>query len=97
MCNSMARLTSRPIFLDAKQEAALREHAKARKTSLLQEVRNAIDTYLAGATPEELELLDAATKVAGQDLAHVAQRLNRTNRRLDKMFVQMQRIRRDRA
>lgn len=52
------------LYLSPAQKKALRSRAKARSASEVSEVRNALNAYLDGVLPEELQLLDAATKQA---------------------------------
>jgi hypothetical protein len=77
------------IYLDRAQKSALQRRARARGTKLAEEVRNAVDAYLAGVGPEELKLLDQATARAQKDLTAMAERLDATNRRLDKLFARL--------
>jgi hypothetical protein len=77
------------IYLDRAQKSALQRRARARGTKLAEEVRNAVDAYLAGVGPEELKLLDQATARAQKDLTAMAERLDATNRRLDELFARL--------
>lgn len=80
------------IYLDRAQKLALQRRARARGTKLAEEVRNAVDAYLAGVGPEELKLLDQATARAQKDLTAMAARLDATNRHLDELFARLDRL-----
>lgn len=86
-----AKLTR--IYLEPSQKKALQARAKARGTKLAEEVRHAVDTYLAGVTRDELALLDYATREAEKHLDAMARKLDATNRKLDYLFSQMQKVR----
>jgi hypothetical protein len=58
------------------------------------EIRNAIDTYLAGITPQELEMLDAATRRAEQDIEEMIAIMHATNARIAKRHRAMELLRR---
>jgi hypothetical protein len=82
------------VYLEPSQKKALQARAKSRGTKLAEEVRQAVDAYLAGVTPDELALLDYATREAEKHLDAMARKLDATNRKLDSVFAQMQRLRR---
>lgn len=77
------------VYLEPEQKAALQKRAKARGTKVAEEVRNAVEAYLAGLGPEELKLLDQATARAKQELTAMADCLDATNKRLDDLFAQL--------
>src|SRR5262245_3112224 len=81
------------FHLGRRQKDALRERAQAKGTNLAEEIRSAVDAYLSGVTPEELELLDAATKQAEAAIAEMTEMLDATNRRADRIFAEMERLR----
>jgi hypothetical protein len=54
-----------------------------------EEVRNAIDAYLAGITAEELDLLDAVTLEAKRHLDAMADDLARINGKLDAKLAEL--------
>lgn len=87
------RLTQ--VYLEPRQKAALQRRAKAKGTKVAEEIRKAIDAYLAGVTAAELELLDAATRAAKVQLDEMAAELEGVNRRVDATLAQMARIRAD--
>ena len=89
----MPTLQLTQVYLAPKQKQALQRRARAKGTKLAEEVRNAVDAYLAGVTAEELELLDAATREAGRHLGEMAVELEKLNRRVDAALAEMKRIR----
>ncbi len=89
----MATLLLTQVYLEPRQKAALQKRAKARGTKVAEEIRKAVDAYLAGVTAEELELLDAATRSAKVHLDEMAAELDGVNRRVDAALEQMDRIR----
>ena len=89
----MATLQLTQVYLEPRQKAALQRRAKAKGTKVAEEIRKAVDAYLAGVTAEELELLDAATRAAKVDLDQMAADLERMNRRVDATLAEMDRVR----
>jgi guanylate kinase len=89
----MAVLQLTQVYLEPRQKAALQKRAKAKGTKVAEEIRKAIDAYLAGVTAEELELLDAATRVAKLQLDEMAAELEGINRRVDATLAEMDRVR----
>jgi guanylate kinase len=89
----MATLQLTQVYLEPRQKAALRKRAKAKGTKVAEEIRKAVDAYLAGVTAEELELLDAATRSAKIQLDEMAAELDEVNRRVDAALEEMDRIR----
>ncbi len=57
------------IYLEPEQKARLKRRAEATGGSVSREVRAAIEQYLNGATPAEVEALDALSRQAETDLA----------------------------
>lgn len=55
------------VKLTPEQQQGLALRARVGKSTVAAEIRAAIDAYLAG-TPQELELLDAATRRAKEDI-----------------------------
>ena len=78
----MSTLQLTQVYLEREQKKALQARAKARGTKVAEEVRRAVDAYLAGVSPEDLVLLDAGTRRAGRHLAEMAAELDRVNARL---------------
>lgn len=56
------------VYLTPEQKEGLARRARERRTKVAAEIRSAVDAYLAGITPQELELLDVATKRAKEDI-----------------------------
>ena len=81
------------VYLEAAQKAALNKLAKAKGTKIAEEIRNAVDAYLTGATTENLKPLDAASREAGKHLDAMVEELDAVNRKLDAVFAEMERIR----
>jgi hypothetical protein len=59
------------------------------------EIRNAIDVYLAGITPQELEMLNAATRRAEHDINETIAMMDATNARIAKRHRAMESLRRE--
>ena len=89
----MATLQLTQVYLEPRQKVALQRRAKAKGTKVAEEIRKAIDAYLAGVTAEELELLDAATRTAKVQLDEMVAELEGVNRRVDAALDEMDRIR----
>ncbi len=81
------------IYLEPKQKKALQRRARARGTKLAEEVRNAVDSYLAGISAEELALLDAASLAAKGHLDAMAEELKRLNAKVDRALDEARRLR----
>jgi len=79
------------IYLEREQKKRLQARAKANGTKVAEEVRRAIDAYLAGVSPEELKLLEIGTRRAEKHLAEMAGELDRVNAKLDAAFAQLDR------
>lgn len=75
------------------QKEALRERARANGTNVAEEIRNAVDAYLSGVTPDELKLLDAATRQAQSAIAEMNELLVATHRRADRVFAELEALR----
>ena len=82
------------IYLERSQKKALQARARAHGTKLAEEVRRAVDAYLAGVSPEDLSLLDAGSRKAAQHLAEMSKELERINARLDVAFATLSHARR---
>jgi len=89
----MTSLQLTQIYLERKQKDALRARAKANGTKVAEEVRRAVDAYLAGISPEDLYLLDEGTRKAERHLSEMADDLDRVNARLDVAFARLDRQR----
>jgi hypothetical protein len=64
----MKAMQSTMVYLTQEQKSGLARRAQQRKTKVAAEIRSAVDAYLAGVTPQELELLDAATRRAKAEI-----------------------------
>ena len=62
-------MQSMMIYLEPEQKARLKRRANAKGGSVSREIRAAIEQYLNGATPNEVEALDALSRQAEKDLA----------------------------
>jgi hypothetical protein len=85
----MARMELTQIYLEPTQKKALQAKARAHGTKVAEEVRRAVDAYLAGISPDQLDLLDAATRTAERQLKEMVQELDLINERLDRAFAQL--------
>ncbi len=82
------------VYLDADQKHALQERAKTKGTKVAEEIRNAVDAYLSGITPQELELLDAASRQAEQEIKAMQDLLDASTKRLDSIFDEAAKLKR---
>jgi hypothetical protein len=89
----MSTLELTNFHLGSRQKQALKQRAKANGTNVAEEIRNAVDAYLSGVTPDELELLDAATRQAERDIAEMNTMLAATNRRAQAVFAELEALR----
>jgi ABC-type transporter Mla subunit MlaD len=64
----MKAMQSTMVYLTQEQKTGLARRAQQRKTKVAAEIRSAVDAYLAGIGPQDLELLDAATRRAKQEI-----------------------------
>lgn len=81
------------VYLEPRQKEALQRRARAKGTRLAEEIRSAVDAYLAGVSAEELVLLDAATREAERHLDAMASDLKRLNPKVDRTLAEMDRLR----
>jgi hypothetical protein len=81
------------VHLRPAQKKALQQRARDNGTNVAEEVRNAVDAYLAGVTQQELALLDEATKRTESMLAEMAALCDSTNRKAARVFAQMAALR----
>jgi len=86
----MTRMELTQVYLEPGQKKALQAKARAHGTKVAEEVRRAVDAYLAGISPEHLQLLDA-TRTAERHLKEMVQELDVINGRLDRAFAQLSR------
>ena len=75
------------VYLEPSQKKALQAKARAHGTKLAEEVRRAVDAYLAGVSPEDLSLLDAGSRKSAKHLVEMSEELDRINARLDEAFA----------
>ena len=87
----MATMELTQVYLGREQKKALQQRAKANGTKVAEEVRRAVDAYLAGISSAELTLLDEGTRKAARHLKEMAGDLDRINARLDAAFAQLSR------
>ncbi len=82
------------FHLGKAQKQALRLRAKARGSNVAEELRSAVDAYLSGGVaPEQLELLDAATRQAQAAIDEMNSLLAATNRRAEAVFAELEALR----
>jgi hypothetical protein len=81
------------FHLGRRQKVALKQRAKANGTNVAEELRTAVDAYLSGVTPQELALLDAASRNAEKTIKEMNAMLGATNRRADQVFAELERMR----
>ena len=81
------------VYLDASQKSALQKRARAKGTKVAEEIRSAVDVYLSGISPDELELLDMASRQAADEIRAMSESLDATNRKLDVVFDELERMR----
>lgn len=91
--HTMAKRQLTQIYLDESQKTALQARAQANGVALAEEVRKAVDSYLAGVSSEELDMLDKASRFAETQLNAMATELAQTNKKLDNVFKQIHKIR----
>jgi len=89
----MATFSLTQVYLEPAQKKALQQRAKAHGTKVAEEIRAAVTAYLQGVTPEELELLDSATREAEKHLKDMAEQLVAVNRKAQTVFDEMARLR----
>ena len=77
------------VYLEPSQKKALQAKARAHGTKLAEEVRRAVDAYLAGVSPEDLTLLEAGSRKAARHLVEMSEELDQINARLDEAFAML--------
>lgn len=88
----MATMELTQVYLERQQKKGLQARAKAHGTKVAEEIRRAVDAYLAGISPEDLRLLDEGTRKAERHLNEMVEELDRINARLDGAFAQLSHI-----
>ncbi len=86
-------MQSTMVYLTSQQKTGLEARARSKGTKVAAEIRSAIDAYLVGVSPQELELLDAVTRRAEQDIREMIAMVDATNARIAKRHVAMRRLR----
>lgn len=81
------------VYLDPAQKRALQARAKLKGTKVAEEIRKAIDAYLAGVSVEELEQLDAATREAAGHFEAITAELDRINAVVDTTLARIDKYR----
>ena len=89
----MSTLVSTVIHLKPSQLRALQEMAKAHGTNVSEEIRDAVDSYLAGMTAEEIQILDVSTKKAEAMFVEMRDMLEETNHKAERIFREMAKLR----
>lgn len=80
------------VYLTKEQKKQLSAKARERGTKVAAEIRRAVDVYLMGISPEEMELLDDATRRAKEDIDAMIAALRRSNDRSDHIFAQIRKL-----
>ena len=93
MADPVASRQLTQVYLDVSQKSALQKRARAKGTKVAEEIRSAVDAYLSGISPDELELLDMASRQAANELQAMSESLDATNRKLDAVFNELERMR----
>jgi hypothetical protein len=78
------------FHLGRQQKMALKQRAMVNGTSVADEWRTAVDAYLADVTPQELALLDAASRSAETTIEEMNAMQGATNRRADQVFAALE-------
>ena len=73
----MPTLQLTQVYLERDQKKTLQARARANGTKVAEEVRRAVDAYLAGVSPEDLRLLDTGTRKAAEHLSEMASEFDR--------------------
>jgi len=85
------------VYLDPAQKKAFVERARARGRKPSEAFRDAVDAYVAGATVDDLKLLDEASRRAQRDIAEMVKVLDLGAKRADKFFAEIEKIRKKAA
>jgi len=88
-------MQSTMVYLTSQQRAGLATRARQRNTKVAAEIRSAVDAYLAGVTPQDLELLDAATKRAQQDIEAMLATADEMLASHERFLREMRRVRKE--
>ncbi len=90
-------MQSMMIYLEPEQKARLKRRAEATGGSVSREIRAAIEQYLNGATPNEVEALDALSRQAEKDLAEMRHDLGDIVAMIRGAMAEIESIRADKA
>lgn len=93
----MKAMQSTMVYLTPEQKSGLARRAQQRKTKVAAEIRSAVDAYLAGVTPQELELLDAATRRAQAEIAAMQKTADEIVASHQSFLREMRKLRKGRA
>jgi hypothetical protein len=80
------------VYLNPVQKKSLAARAKEIGRKPSEAIRDAIDAYVAGATVDDLKLLDIATKKAEKDLKEMVTLLDAGQKRATKFFADIEKI-----
>jgi uncharacterized protein (DUF433 family) len=84
---------SRELAIAVLEQARAALLSDAHRTSVAAELRTPVDADLSGLTPQELALLDAASRNAEKAIEDMNAMLGATNRRADEVFKELEQIR----
>ena len=93
----MKAMQSTMVYLTAEQKSGLARRAQQRNTKVAAEIRSAVDAYLAGVTPQELDLLDAATRHAKTEIEGMVKTVGQILASHEAFLRQMRKLRREEA
>jgi hypothetical protein len=82
------------VYLEPCQKKALQAKARAHGTKLAEEVRRAVEAYLAGVSPDDSSPHYAGSGKVARHLAEMSEELERVNARLDEAFATLSRAKR---
>ena len=89
----MATMQLTQVYLEPRQKQELQRRARAKGTKVAEEIRSAVDAYLAGISAEDIALLDSATLQAKRHLDAMVTELTRLNAKVDAALSEMNRLR----
>lgn len=77
------------IFVDPKLKADMERHARRRRTSFSEELREAMAMYLAAGGKADLELLSSVAAEANRAADHALATLDRTHRHVTRTLARI--------
>lgn len=80
------------IYLDPLQKDGLRHRATERGTTLSEEVRQAVEMYLAGVTHEGIELLHEFSLLAEKEFNAMIETLDESNAHIDEILLEREKL-----